>query len=196
MGIELMTSSLPRMRSTPELHRLTVCLGAENEVRTRDPQLGRLMLYQLSYFRFFCPKKIGFLGCASEKNKLLFTRLAQELRNLWEVVDSNHRTLRERIYSPPQLPLCEPPSVFSFRADRGIRTHDPEITNHVLWPTELYRRGAFVLLCSKWIAKVGVFSESAKLFCIIFSSLPRGSRRWTPCPGSIRPFGPSECPGR
>ena len=52
MGIELMTSSLPRMRSTPELHRrhLLKC-GAENEVRTRDPQLGRLMLYQLSYFR-------------------------------------------------------------------------------------------------------------------------------------------------
>ena len=48
MGFELMTSSLPRMRSTPELHRL---FRAENEVRTRDPQLGRLMLYQLSYFR-------------------------------------------------------------------------------------------------------------------------------------------------
>ena len=50
MGFELMTSSLPRMRSTPELHRLFI-FGAENEVRTRDPQLGRLMLYQLSYFR-------------------------------------------------------------------------------------------------------------------------------------------------
>ena len=50
MGFELMTSSLPRMRSTPELHRRPVD-GAENEVRTRDPQLGRLMLYQLSYFR-------------------------------------------------------------------------------------------------------------------------------------------------
>ena len=49
MGFELMTSSLPRMRSTPELHRLL--FGAEDEVRTRDPQLGRLMLYQLSYFR-------------------------------------------------------------------------------------------------------------------------------------------------
>ena len=49
MGFELMTSSLPRMRSTPELHwPLT---GAEDEVRTRDPQLGSLMLYQLSYFR-------------------------------------------------------------------------------------------------------------------------------------------------
>ena len=82
MGFELMTSSLPRMRSTPELHRL---YRAANEVRTRDPQLGRLMLYQLSYFRI---------------NSYL-----------WEVVDSNHRTLRERIYSPPQLPLCEPPKV-------------------------------------------------------------------------------------
>ena len=50
MGFELMTSSLPRMRSTPELHRRPVD-GSENEVRTRDPQLGRLMLYQLSYFR-------------------------------------------------------------------------------------------------------------------------------------------------
>ena len=26
-------------------------MGAEDEVRTRDPQLGRLMLYRLSYFR-------------------------------------------------------------------------------------------------------------------------------------------------
>ena len=47
------------------------------------------MLYQLSYFR----------------------------KIVWEVVDSNHRTLRERIYSPPQLPLCEPPNVF-FRVSR------------------------------------------------------------------------------
>lgn len=40
--LELTTSSLPRKRSTPELHwPLT---GAEDEVRTRDPQLGRLML--------------------------------------------------------------------------------------------------------------------------------------------------------
>ena len=55
MGIELMTSSLPRMRSTPELHRLFI--RAEDEVRTRDPQLGRLMLYQLSYFRECCGRR-------------------------------------------------------------------------------------------------------------------------------------------
>ena len=27
------------------------CFGAENETRTRDPNLGKVMLYQLSYFR-------------------------------------------------------------------------------------------------------------------------------------------------
>ena len=108
------------------------------------------MLYQLSYFRL--------------KKNLLATLHSQIF--WWEVVDSNHRTLRERIYSPPQLPLCEPPSVVSFRADRGIRTHDPEITNHVLWPTELYRRGVLNPSLLKGIAKVEFFSESAKLFAL------------------------------
>lgn len=28
--------------------------GAEDETRTRNPQLGKLMLYQLSYFRPLC----------------------------------------------------------------------------------------------------------------------------------------------
>ena len=35
---------------------------AENGTRTRDPQLGKLMLYQLSYFRrdcFLCSENIG-----------------------------------------------------------------------------------------------------------------------------------------
>ena len=27
---------------------------AENETRTRDPNLGKVMLYQLSYFRIMC----------------------------------------------------------------------------------------------------------------------------------------------
>ena len=29
----------------------TFILGAENETRTRDPNLGKVVLYQLSYFR-------------------------------------------------------------------------------------------------------------------------------------------------
>ena len=49
-GFEPATSSLPRKCSTPELHWQNV-FRAEDEAQTRDPQLGRLMLYQLSYFR-------------------------------------------------------------------------------------------------------------------------------------------------
>ena len=44
-----MTSSLPRKCSTSEL-RSAWLLEREDGIRTRDPQLGRLMLYQLSYF--------------------------------------------------------------------------------------------------------------------------------------------------
>jgi hypothetical protein len=51
MRFELMTSSLPRRRSTPELRGRILKSGAGDETRTRDPQLGRLMLYQLSYTR-------------------------------------------------------------------------------------------------------------------------------------------------
>src|SRR5438309_1360924 len=82
MRFELMTSSLPRRRSTPELrgrsagrvdnlpltscnhNKLTTCstvkTGAGDEIRTRDPQLGRLMLYQLSYTR---PRELRISEC-------------------------------------------------------------------------------------------------------------------------------------
>ena len=45
---ELVTSSLPRKRSTPELLGLnfkTKLCGAGDETRTRNIQLGRLTLY-------------------------------------------------------------------------------------------------------------------------------------------------------
>ena len=47
--VELVTFSLPRKRSTPELHRRI--RRARDRVRTGDIQLGRLTLYQLSYSR-------------------------------------------------------------------------------------------------------------------------------------------------
>ncbi len=41
------------------LRRKRFCYRAANEARTRDPQLGRLMLYQLSYCRTsFCTAKV------------------------------------------------------------------------------------------------------------------------------------------
>ena len=44
--------------------------GAANEARTRDPQLGKLMLYQLSYYRvmsFFDCKVNAFFDNVKEK---------------------------------------------------------------------------------------------------------------------------------
>ena len=35
-------------------------LGAENETRTRDPNLGKVVLYQLSYFRKNCERSKRF----------------------------------------------------------------------------------------------------------------------------------------
>ena len=161
MGIELMTSSLPRMRSTPELHRLLYVHRAENEVRTRDPQLGRLMLYQLSYFRL--------------KKNLLAKLLADFLVGGGGLEPPNPEGAD--LQSAAIATMRTSHGVLSFRADRGIRTHDPEITNHVLWPTELYRRGAFGPSSLKGIAKVGVFSESAKLFShYFFKSSTRTSK--------------------
>jgi hypothetical protein len=56
MGIEPMTSSLPRKRSTPELHRPKNRAG--NEARTRDPSAWKAdalpteLLPQLGRFYF------------------------------------------------------------------------------------------------------------------------------------------------
>ena len=47
----LLKNALQTGEKTPCKHRLVAPFGAENGVRTRDPQLGKLMLYQLSYFR-------------------------------------------------------------------------------------------------------------------------------------------------
>ena len=35
-------------------------LGAEDEARTRDPNLGKVVLYQLSYFRIINVGEDGF----------------------------------------------------------------------------------------------------------------------------------------
>ena len=117
MGIEPMASSLPRKRSTSELHWLFK--RAEDEVRTRDPQLGRLMLYQLSYFRNNKKNKVGRAGFEPTK------------------------AYASRFTVCPSWPLWYLPNISKSsktRADGGIRTPDQLITNQLLWPTELHRQ--------------------------------------------------------
>ena len=49
-GFEPVAHGLEGRCSIQLSYRRTV-IGAENGTRTRNPQLGRLVLYQLSYFR-------------------------------------------------------------------------------------------------------------------------------------------------
>ena len=45
-----------------------LAVGAVDEARTRDPQLGKLMLYQLSYYRIFYRKGSTLRRNAKEKD--------------------------------------------------------------------------------------------------------------------------------
>ena len=96
-------------------------IRAEDEAQTRDPQLGRLMLYQLSYFR----KNLCFWFCSASGKRWIRTT---EGKN-------------QQIYSLPHLATLVSSQKIGnkFRADGGIRTPDQLITNQLLWPTELHR---------------------------------------------------------
>ena len=87
-GFEPVTFSLPRKRSTPELHRLLFRAG--DGTRTRDIQLGRLTLYQLSYSRSLAESPPA-------------ARLP-----VWWGEDSNLRSITQQIYSLPPLATREP----------------------------------------------------------------------------------------
>ena len=110
-------------------------LGAEDGTQTRDPQLGRLMLYQLSYFRKISVGSDGF---------------------------EPPKATPAELQSAPFGHSGNCPMLFVFfRASCRIRTNDPEITNHVLWPTELKRQFDFFQT-----AKVLSFFYTNKFFSI------------------------------
>ena len=55
----------------------TFGLGAENETRTRDPNLGKVVLYQLSYFRrCFMNLQLVLSDCeCKDRAKILFSKI-------------------------------------------------------------------------------------------------------------------------
>ena len=109
-GFEPVTSSLPRKCSTPELH-------------WHFERKTRLKLATLS-LEGWC--SINWATSAF----------------WWGKMDSNHRrhTPADLQSAPFGHSGIRPASHFwLFCASCRIRTNDPEITNHVLWPTELKR---------------------------------------------------------
>jgi hypothetical protein len=135
-GIEPVTSSLPRKCSTPELQRPSKFApllggkgigGAGDETRTRDVQLGRLMLYQLSYSR------IGAgLGPSSCIGGPFLLRERTVPNEWWGEQDSNLRSCEAAdLQSAPVGHLGISPEAFG--ANGGTRTHDLLITSQLLY---------------------------------------------------------------
>ena len=75
VGIEPTTSPLPRECSTTELQKRWGSEKAGNETRTRDIQLGKLTLYQLSYSRVIVVGRGGFEPPYTYVNRFTVCRL-------------------------------------------------------------------------------------------------------------------------
>ena len=90
---------------------------AENETRTRDPNLGKVMLYQLSYFRILnlCPEQ-----------------------------DSNLHASRHTHLKRARLPFRH---LGIRRAENETRTRDPNLGKVMLYQLSYFRISFLVLRC-------------------------------------------------
>ena len=80
MGFELMTSSLPRMRSTPELHRLN-CLSGKRGSNSR-PSAWKADALPTELLPQFAPQIALFSAAPRHKSILFCARLARKFRVL------------------------------------------------------------------------------------------------------------------
>ncbi len=110
MRFELMTSSLPRKRSTPELQRQFNLSGK----RDSNPRPSAWKADALSTELF--PHRLNCFSFYSGESRI-----------------RTYEDESQQSYSLPQLAtLVSPQSQYFKRADRGTRTHDLLITNQLL----------------------------------------------------------------
>ena len=126
---------LTKKCSTPELHRQFICLSFSSSWSGRRGSNSRPSAWKADALSTeLLPQTVSFLFYEW---------------SLWAKMDSNHRR-----YKPADLqsapfghsgirPYVLSLVAFVFWASCRIRTNDPEITNHVLWPTELKRQCQF-----------------------------------------------------
>ena len=186
---------------------MSVFFGAEDEAQTRDPQLGRLMLYQLSYFRNLSSGR-RWIRTTEGINQQIYS--LPHLATLVFALTQTFAILTQCYYCifiVVELPCttsafqlkCHtvilykfvafhfyifacfhkaigafPFSIYRrnafrqivciFRASCRIRTNDPEITNHVLWPTELKRHVSIFSFTSVLVCDPNAVAKLRKVF--------------------------------
>ena len=138
--VELVTPSLPRKCSTTELQRHLFSKKNERKECFSPPSVSSVAFS--SGRRGSNPPPIAWKAIALPNELLPLSEVLVFRGGGWT---RTTELFRGQIYSLLQLPLCDfpfaPLNFFrGLRADGGIRTPDPEITNHVLWPTELHRQ--------------------------------------------------------
>ena len=174
-GFEPATSSLPRKCSTPELHWQLCLLSGRRGSNPRPSAwkadaLPSELLPQLSLWakmdsnhRRYKPADLQSapFGLSGIRPKYLKDSFRSSLRLFSQGRVSSHSSQA----SFRSLNVL-------FRASCRIRTNDPEITNHVLWPTELKRRSLSRLVATgvvpKSDAKLWLFSLPTKPFANFF----------------------------
>ena len=167
-------------------------IRAENGTRTRDPNLGKVVLYQLSYFRLSVlvreeeetrtptsqltlpPQSSASTNSATSPTKILNKKECPEQ-------DSNLHASRHTHLKRARLPIPPPGQLSSgpvphvsfcsiIRAENGTRTRDPNLGKVVLYQLSYFRlfptlKRGISLNAS---AKVMLFSELTKLSTTFF----------------------------
>ena len=158
MGFELMTSSLPRMRSTPELHRHSFERGRRIELPFPAWKAGIIAIIRTPLFK---------------GGRLIFRS------NAWEEVDSNHRTRRSGFTVRRNCHYANlPSSFFPFEPIEGFEPTTPRL--QITCSGQLSYIGGFSVLQSlKGTAKVDIILENANFFQS-FSTSSRSIDRMLP----------------
>ena len=130
-------------------------LGAENEARTRDPNLGKVMLYQLSYFRksgegnetrthttilSLPPQSSASTNSAIPPDWIEISLCAVVPRTRLELARLSTlapETSASTIPPPGQAFLSK---ISSFRAENEARTRDPNLGKVMLYQLSYFRK--------------------------------------------------------
>ena len=154
MGIELMTSSLPRMRSTPELHRLNVCLLSGKRGSNSRPSAWKADALPTELF----PRCLVGGGGLEPPNP--------EGADLQSAAIATMRTSQKLAYQCFQS---------SFEPIEGFEPTTPRL--QITCSGQLSYIGAHESFIAERTAKVGTFFESTKLFHRFFNMSVISSRR-------------------
>ena len=144
---------------------------AEDGSRTRYLQLGRLSLYQMSYFREEGVSLGVHVKCGCGIS--IFNIHTSPAHSHWHShALRGERRIRtsegcaNRFTVCPIWPLWNLPAICSdliYGADGRIRTADRLITNQLLWPAELHRQHA------KNIKKADLFEKGLQKYILLFN---------------------------